>query len=350
MTRFKEKLDVLFHRIPVRVWAVSVCLVSLGLSLAGLAAAINVVVVADSQGHQQFLLSPTEDPTELMNLAGITAQEGDDVYCTVYTGNRVSVMIQRAFDVTVAADGENNTVQLTEGTVQDAVTAAGIELGEHDYTEPTLSTALSPDDTITVHRVQYQDVVAQQTIEPQVIYKETSLLCRNRSKSYVAQEGSAGVLETTTRQRVVDGVVESGEVVSQEVTVPAQDTIIMTYGAGAAISQLEAPAGITVTDGVPSSYSAVYTGRATAYSASQGSGASGLGLYEGTVAVDPDIIPYGSLLYIVSTDGQFVYGFAVATDTGTALQDGKAIVDLFYDTHTEAYISAVRNVNVYVVG
>ena len=331
MTRFKEKLDVLFHRIPVRVWAVSVCLVSLGLSLAGLAAAINVVVVADSQGHQQFLLSPTEDPTELMNLAGITAQEGDDVYCTVYTGNRVSVMIQRAFDVTVAADGENNTVQLTEGTVQDAVTAAGIELGEHDYTEPTLSTALSPDDTITVHRVQYQDVVTQQTIEPQVIYKETSLLCRNRSKSYVAQEGSAGVLETTTRQRVVDGVVESGEVVSQEVTVPAQDTIIMTYG-------------------VPSSYSAVYTGRATAYSASQGSGASGLGLYEGTVAVDPDIIPYGSLLYIVSTDGQFVYGFAVATDTGTALQDGKAIVDLFYDTHTEAYISAVRNVNVYVVG
>ena len=29
-------------------------------------------------------------------------------------------------------------------------------------------------------------------------------------------------------------------------------------------------------------------------------------------------IPYGTKLYITSTDGKFVYGYAVATDTGLA--------------------------------
>ena len=73
----------------------------------------------------------------------------------------------------------------------------------------------------------------------------------------------------------------------------------MRYGAGAPVSQLEGPAGVTVENGVPSSYRQVLTGRATAYSASRGRGSSGLGLYEGTVAVDPNVIPYGlSLIHI----------------------------------------------------
>ena len=61
------------------------------------------------------------------------------------------------------------------------------------------------------------------------------------------------------------------------------------------------------------------------------------------------MIPYGSLLYITSTDGRFVYGYAIATDTGSAMQQGHALVDLFYDTFDEAYLSAVQSVNVYIL-
>lgn len=57
------------------------------------------------------------------------------------------------------------------------------------------------------------------------------------------------------------------------------------------------------------------------------------------MAVDPDVIPYGTLLYITSTDGSFVYGYAVATDTGIAVQDGRILVDLFYETYAESVIN-----------
>ena len=47
---------------------------------------------------------------------------------------------------------------------------------------------------------------------------------------------------------------------------------------------------------------------------------------------------------------KFVEGYAVATDTGIAVQDGRILVDLFYETYAESVINGAINVNVYVVG
>ena len=49
------------------------------------------------------------------------------------------------------------------------------------------------------------------------------------------------------------------------------------------------------------------------------------------------------------TDGKFVYGYAVATDTGIAVQKGQILVDLFYETYAESVINGAIQVNVYVV-
>ena len=69
----------------------------------------------------------------------------------------------------------------------------------------------------------------------------------------------------------------------------------------------------------------------------------------GTVAINPGVIPYGSLLYITSDDGKFVYGYAYAADTGTALVQGKAFIDLYYETYEESVENAVIPVTVYVL-
>lgn len=54
-------------------------------------------------------------------------------------------------------------------------------------------------------------------------------------------------------------------------------------------------------------------------------------------------------MYITSDDGKFVYGYAYAADTGTALTSGHAFVDLYYQTYDESVESAVIPVTVYII-
>lgn len=61
------------------------------------------------------------------------------------------------------------------------------------------------------------------------------------------------------------------------------------------------------------------------------------------------MIPYGTLLYITSDDGRFVYGYAYAADTGTAMMTGHAFIDLYYETYDESVENAVIPVTVYVI-
>lgn len=60
-----------------------------------------------------------------------------------------------------------------------------------------------------------------------------------------------------------------------------------------------------------------------------------------TVAVDPSVIPLGSLLYI---DG---YGYAIAADTGGAIQGN--IVDLYLNSYDECMNWGRQNVSVYLI-
>ena len=64
----------------------------------------------------------------------------------------------------------------------------------------------------------------------------------------------------------------------------------------------------------------MFTATAVAYSARPGAGtASGRKAIPGHIAVNPNVIPYGTKLYITTPDNKVVYGYAVAADTGTAL-------------------------------
>ena len=65
----------------------------------------------------------------------------------------------------------------------------------------------------------------------------------------------------------------------------------------------------------------------------------------GAIAVDPKVIPYWTKMYIVTQDGEYIYGVAVAEDCGTAIK-GKW-VDLFYETYEEACKFGRRQVDIY---
>ena len=92
-------------------------------------------------------------------------------------------------------------------------------------------------------------------------------------------------------------------------------------------------------------YTDYFVMEATAYLPGDGDGegitATGLEARRGIVAVDPDVIPLGSRLYIPG------YGFALAADTGGAI-DGD-IIDLCMDDYDEAMDFGRRDVEVYVL-
>lgn len=102
-------------------------------------------------------------------------------------------------------------------------------------------------------------------------------------------------------------------------------------------------------NGVPVNYKEVHHGESCAYTAEEDALMStGKTVFQGYVAVDPDIIPYGSELYIVADDGA-VYGYAIAADTGYSVSKGHIIVDLFMEDLNDCLEWGRRDVTIYVL-
>ena len=330
-----------------RVLAFCVMVVCLVATLGVTAANLRLTYVTDSNGAKQVILTSATDPAKVMSLSGIQSEEGDKVYYTAFSGNLATLNIERAFSVNIQADGQTYPVKMVYGTVAAALQRAGIPQEGDDYTEPALDRLVTAGTPIVVHRVDYQDRVETQAIPYDTEYVYTSLYFRNTGRTTTLQHGSEVQQNVTTRERYVDGELENSIVVDSTTTVQPTNHVIKTYGAGAPVSPLTGPDGTT---NAPASYSKVLTGKATGYYSKTGKGSSGLGLGYGTVAVVPDVVPYGAGLYITSKGGKFVYGYAVATDTGIAVQKGQILVDLFYETYAESVINGAIQVNVYVVG
>lgn len=117
------------------------------------------------------------------------------------------------------------------------------------------------------------------------------------------------------------------------------------------ISRLALPAGLELDEnGVPVNYVRKLTGKSCAYTADPGDlTASGREVFQGYVAVDPDIIPYGTALFIIADDGT-VYGYAIAADTGTSVMAGDILIDLYMDEYSDCVSWGARQVTVYILG
>ncbi len=102
-------------------------------------------------------------------------------------------------------------------------------------------------------------------------------------------------------------------------------------------------------DGLPLHYVRTVEGTACAYTAKENAvTATGTTPQWGTVAVNPKRIAYGSKLFIVSDSG-YVYGYAVAEDTGGDLLNNTILVDLYMDTREECLTFGRQNVTIYML-
>lgn len=313
------------------------------------ASQLQVVTVSDSHGKRATVVSAEREVVELIAQAGISPSSTSDELLVTETGDNNSIHILRAFSIPVTVDGSTSEIVTTGGTVEEVLAESGIHLGDDDETEPARDVIVQEGGSITIHRVSYDTYTVQEVIPAETVSLYTSLFYRQQDYTQVLQEGVDGLDEVTYRDKYVDGELVDTDELSRVTLSGMVQNIVKQYGEGAPVSSFVGP---EIVDGIPSEgVSQIFTAkRSTGYSASAtAKGASGRNLTYGTVAVDPSVIPYGTLLYITSADGRFVYGYAYAADTGTAMQAGHAFIDLYYETYDESVKNAVISVNVYVI-
>lgn len=322
---------------------------SLGVCLAVVGDSMHIVEISDTHGQSGVVVTCATDVNTIVDQAGLTAPGSEDELQIVESNGRDRIHVLRAFTVPVTADGQTTDLVATDETVGELLDEAGIEVGETDVVEPALDEVLERGDSVTLQRVEYVDYTTEETIPIETEYRESSLYYRNTDTQLVLEEGQEGLDLVTWREIWVDGELTETVEAGRETVVAMEPAVVKCYGEGAPVSIFTGP---EVVDGVPvEGVETVYTSqRSTGYSASKtAKGASGQRLTYGTVAVNPNIIPYGTLLYITSDDGRFVYGYAYAADTGTAMMEGNAFIDLYYETYEESVTSAVIPVTVYVI-
>ena len=277
--------------------------------------------------------------------------------------NNLEIKLITSYDLTINVDGETKTVSSTAKTVGDVLKEQNITLDEDDEVSPAVDTVLSNEMVIDVLRVEYVIRETEEKIPYESETVKSSALAKGTEK--ITQKGADGIKTITYEDKIVNGELQSSEKLSEEVTKEPVNRIV-TVGTlvkpaatklgnnkieknGNPISELKLPSKYSIgSDNVPTDYKYTIKGRAAAYCIPGGITASGKPAKPGYIAVNPEQIPYGTELWIVSDDG-VVYGYAIAADTGGFVKKGYFTADLYMNSKEQCYQWGDRGVTIYVL-
>ena len=293
----------------------------------------EVVIYIDNVETASFS-TLKQEPQEWLAHAKITVFDGDEMRV-----DGSQVYIDRAFFVTVKADGVETSFKTVKCLASEAVAKAEISVGEKDIMSVSADSVLTQDTVIEIARVATDTLKKTETIKFETIKKETDKLYKGETE--VETKGENGKKEYIYEITLTDGVETDRKLVSEKVVKEPVDKVVL-------VGTKEKPK--VTTSSTPTSYKAVYQMNATAYTFGEDGGNStvtGIRPYRGVVAVDPKVIPLGTKLYIETADGKLIYGEAVAADTGGAIKGYK--IDLFFESKGEVRSFGRRTVNVYVL-
>ena len=246
----------------------------------------------------------------------------------VTTGFTRSAIPTDLHKVSIHVDGRTITTNTTHTSPDYILARAGVKLGAHD--EYHLQKLNERHTDITVYRAVPITVEYQGEKKEIMTSKKTVGDALNESGYYLESIDVQPGLDAEVKPGLSISVKDKA-VVQQEEQLGAAGGTISTAGSGSAADT--------------GRYQAAYTMEATAYLPSDGGGsgitASGMVARRGVVAVDPNVIPLGTRLYIPG------YGEAIAADTGGAIRGDR--IDLCMESYGEAMQFGRRYVTVYVI-
>jgi 3D (Asp-Asp-Asp) domain-containing protein len=229
-----------------------------------------------------------------------------------------------------------------------------LEIGEqdvlsHDLQDQTFSGMQLRVDSVITRRETYTSTLTYET----VTCLDDSLPEGSRE---ILVEGRDGELLCTADVTYINGVEAERQVLSRDVTI-APVTEVIGKGTGEIPETAVDPRAMPIIgDGyilLPTGEVLTYTHtmicNATSY-CDKGITATGTRSRVGAIAVDPKVIPYGTRMFIVTNDGEYIYGIATAEDTGHPNHISGNRIDLFFDTLNECIIFGYRECTVYFLG
>ncbi len=350
-----EKIKHLVARFGAqRVKQIAFMALTLVVTLLVLGFSVNKVTVNDGS-TVQTIYSLKSQPTDLLKLATLSS-ENYKVIDVTEKGNNISISLKYTLPVFVTLGNDSKQVSVLKGsTVEEAIAAAAITLDEHDIVNLSLDSVI--EDTVYIDVVDINYVT--NTTTKRIPYTSKTVYSNKTTGKTVTTKGAEGEKQITTLTKYVNGEAVSTETVSETVTKEAVQQVITvgtkkpavtTSASVKCISQLTPSSPIELDkNGNPVTYKSHKTVQATAYYEPNGRGASGTYLKPGHVAINTNLYPYGTKFYIKSSDGRYIYGYAVAADTGGFVSSRPNNFDLFFPSEAECVQFGRRNIEVYVL-
>lgn len=327
-------------------------------AVGGVYAASKRVTIADGENSSKEVTTFKRYVDDVLESNGIALYDGDKL--NVERDSRIkdnmTIEIYRAFTVGVTEMGERKEYRTTKHTVGEALAELGLNAKDTDKTTPGFYDEISANTEILLIRTSQDIVEISEEIPYECKEKINKGLASGQQK--LVQEGKTGEKKVSYRIAYEDGIEVAREKISEEVVSEPVEQV-KEIGPRKKIEhyQIASAGAIQTSRSGNLAYSRVITANASAYDASScgksashsgyGVTATGAAAVKGVVAVDPSVIPLGTRMYIESADGSYVYGTAVAADTGSAIKGNR--IDLCFNTRAEALGFGRRSVKVYIL-
>ncbi len=308
-------------------------------------------------------MSPMDYGTENMNIfdndtqareivvqSGVALAGSEELVVSLSESDAVrAVNSGVTYNVTVYDGGVASEYVTDAATVAEFLDKNAIIPGKNDIVSPALDESIYNFMEITVDRVVYDDVTTNEIVACKTVKVESAELLKGETKIITA--GSDGIKTVVTRNVYVNGEFTHSEIISEEITTASINRVVQVgIRTENVVAETENVKTFVDSAGRDVAYTGIITGKGSAYTAEVGStSATGRTLAVGIVAVDPDVIPYGTRLYITSADGKYIYGYALAADTNSVVESGSAVVGLYYDTDSQCKAFGSRDVNIYIL-
>ena len=292
------------------------------------------------------------DPEEVLDQSGVTLSE-HDTFTTNAVEGAASITVRRAQNITVHYHGQTTTATTFGETAGELLHRLNLDVSGEDVVSHGLEEETYDGMVLRVDRVQALCQTHTPTVPHEVSRCTDSTLPQGTEA--ILTQGEDGELLCTAEVTYINGTESTRRVLTETVT-KMPITEVVGVGTGEVVEKTDQPiigdGYITLPTGEVLTYTRTDTVRATAYTHTDKGcdtvTSTGTTVHWGTVAVDPRYIPYGTRMFIMASDGSYVYGIATAEDCGGDIKGDR--MDLYMPTYAQCMEFGRRRCTLYFLG